>query len=52
MDKPYVAYVTAITVAIIWGYFSDLRNGELGWFAGRIIFSVVLAYLLVSYRKN
>lgn len=30
--------ITGVLIAIIWGYFADLKNGEIGWFIGRIIF--------------
>jgi hypothetical protein len=37
--------LAALLVAAIWGYFADIRHGEIGWFIGRLIFlpSFVLA---------
>ena len=33
-----------IVVAVVWGYFSDLRNGEIGWFIGRLVFIPLFIY--------
>ncbi|SDJ09032.1 hypothetical protein SAMN04490247_0671 [Salimicrobium halophilum] len=32
------AILVGLAIAIVWGYFADLRNGEIGWFIGRLIF--------------
>jgi len=37
--KPYIpAIILGLVVAAVWGYFSDLRNDQLGWFIGRLVF--------------
>ena len=37
--KGYVsAVLLGLIVAAIWGYFADLRNGQVEWFIGRLIF--------------
>ncbi|BAC11975.1 hypothetical protein ACFQ4N_17810 [Oceanobacillus iheyensis] len=46
--------IIGVIVAVIWGYFADLKNGELGWFIGRIIFipSFVLLINNLHIFKN
>lgn len=41
----------ALVGAVIWGYFSDLRHGEIGSFIGRIIF-MPLFFLLLTPKKT
>jgi hypothetical protein len=48
MQKKYLtAFCYSFLVALIWGYFSDLRHGEIAWFVGRLIF--VPAFTLITY---
>ncbi len=30
--KKYSGIIATFMIAVIWGYFVDLRNGEIGWF--------------------
>jgi hypothetical protein len=37
--KTYIpAVLLGLLVALIWGYFADLRNGQVEWFFGRLVF--------------
>lgn len=38
-------YFIALLIAVIWGYFRDLRQGQYDWFAGRIIFMLAFAFI-------
>lgn len=40
----------AFIIAIIWGYFADLRNGEIYWFFGRVIFIPLFVLILDKFR--
>jgi len=57
MKKKYLTiYFLSTLTALIWGYFSDLRHGEIAWFVGRLIFVplfTLLTYsLFPSVKKN
>ncbi|GAQ17604.1 RND transporter [Oceanobacillus picturae] len=39
-----------LAIAVIWGYFADLRNGEVGWFIGRLIFMPLFVLLISNYK--
>lgn len=57
MNKKYLkTYLISLLIAIIWGYFSDLRHGEVAWFIARLIFvpilTVVLDSLLFKSKTN
>ncbi|MBC2399604.1 hypothetical protein BD780_001095 [Clostridium tetanomorphum] len=45
--KKYSKIIAIFIITVIWGYFTDLKNGEIGWFIGRIIFMPIL-YLFFS----
>ncbi|WP_449355576.1 hypothetical protein ACUL41_06885 [Virgibacillus natechei] len=52
MSKSTVqSIVIGLIVAIIWGYFADLKNGEIGWFIGRLIF-IPLFVLGISHLSR
>ena len=36
MRKHIEMLVFALAIAAVWGYFSDLRNGQTEWFIGRL----------------
>ena len=39
MKKKHIYYMLGgLLIAVIWGYFSDLRNGDIYWFIGRLFF--------------
>ena len=38
MKKYIPTVLLGLIVAAVWGYFSDLREGQVGWFVGRLIF--------------
>ena len=38
MKKYIPSVLIGLVVAAIWGYFIDLRNGQVEWFVGRLIF--------------
>ena len=40
-----ISYLLVLLVAVVWGYFADLKNGQIGWFIGRIFFMVGIAAL-------
>ncbi len=40
-----------LAVAALWGYFSDLRNGQIGWFVGRLLFIPFFMYLMARIFK-
>ena len=44
--------VIALLAAAIWGYFADLRSGEVGWFVGRLIFCGAAAFAGVKLRQR
>jgi len=39
----------AVLFAAVWGYFSDLQNGQTEWFIGRLIFIGSVAFLFSYY---
>lgn len=44
---------TSVAVAVIWGYFSDLRNGQMGWFVGRLIFVPIFTLAVIHlFQKS
>jgi hypothetical protein len=45
MRKHLAITAAAALFAAVWGYFSDLQNGQTGWFIGRLIFVGSLAFL-------
>lgn len=40
-------FIIMMAISVIWGYFEDLRNGKIGWFIGRILFTIV--FFLLAY---
>jgi hypothetical protein len=42
----------ALFVAAIWGYFADIRHGEIGWFIGRLIFLPAFVVALSFLREK
>ncbi len=42
----------ALLFAAIWGYFADLRHGEIGWFIGRLIFLPAFVLALSYLRRQ
>jgi hypothetical protein len=49
MKKFLSLLVTSLLIAAVWGYFSDLRHGQTGWFLGRLCIAVMVAIFV--YRK-
>ena len=48
--RTYVpAILIGLLVAAVWGYFSDLRNDQVGWFIGRLI--LVPLAIVVLWRR-
>ena len=47
-----LAVVIALLVAAVWGYFADLRSGEVGWFVGRLVFCGAAAFIGVKWRQR
>jgi hypothetical protein len=43
-----MAYIIAFIVSVIWGYFSDLKRGEVGWFIGRVVFVMTATFIADS----
>lgn len=49
MRKKYLkTYLISLLIAIVWGYFSDLRHGEVASFIGRLIFVPIFTVILYS----
>jgi len=48
MKKYLPAFLIGLLVAAVWGYFSDLRNDQVGWFIGRLIFVPIV--MLAMWR--
>lgn len=49
-----IVVIISILIAVIWGYFSDLQRGEIGWFLGRMVFVpgiVLLVYWFFVCRS-
>lgn len=46
--KAYIpGFICGLLIAVVWGYFSDLQNGQVGWFIGRLVFvSIALVVVL------
>lgn len=40
-------FVIVMLVTIIWGYFAELRKGQLGWFVGRIVFMAFIYSIIL-----
>jgi uncharacterized membrane protein AbrB (regulator of aidB expression) len=53
MKKYYSKIMIAFIIAVIWGYFADLKNGQIGWLIGRIIFMIVVSLFIEKkhYKK-
>ncbi len=53
MKQHLAAVLPATLVAAVWGYFADLRNGEVGWFLGRVVIvsAIALALSLFAHRR-
>ncbi|QIW88800.1 hypothetical protein P59_203 [Bacillus phage P59] len=41
-----VPYIVALIIAVVWGYFQDLKRGQVGWFVGRIVFMMIVVFIL------
>ena len=44
-----------LLVAVVWGYFRDLKNGDIYWFIGRLFFIplfIVFLDILVWEKRN
>jgi uncharacterized membrane protein len=52
MKQHLAAVLPAMVVATVWGYFADLRNGEVGWFIGRVVFVSAIALALSVLAKR
>ncbi|WP_169824080.1 hypothetical protein [Anaerobacillus alkalidiazotrophicus] len=51
MNKQTIYFLITLVIAIIWGYFADLKNGEVGWFIGRLLFmSFFVIFVSKLYR--
>lgn len=42
MKHLLLVVLASLIVAAVWGYFADLRNGQVGWFASRLVFVPVV----------
>lgn len=53
MQKHLTIIVIALVVAGVWGYFADLRQNEIGWFVGRLLFvgGVALSWSVWSQHR-
>ncbi len=53
MQKHLTTFVIALAVAAVWGYFADLRQNEIGWFVGRLLFvgGVALSWSVWSQHR-
>jgi hypothetical protein len=53
MQKHLTTVVIALAVAGVWGYFADLRQNEIAWFVGRLVFvgGVALGWSVWSQRR-
>ncbi len=52
MKKHIPTILISLLIAAIWGYFSDLRHGEWGWFIGRLIFIPCVVLLLAQHAPK
>jgi hypothetical protein len=52
MNSRPVRIAGALLIAAVWGYFADLRNGEIGWFVGRLIFIPLFVELVPLLWKR
>ena len=44
-----------IVIAAVWGYFSDLKNGDIYWFIGRLFFMplfIVFFDVFIVKKRN
>jgi len=41
-----IGWVATILIAVIWGYFAELRNGQVGLFIGRLVFMIGFYYIM------
>jgi hypothetical protein len=46
--------ITCLAIAAVWGWFADLKSGEVSWFVGRLLFAagVALLWHLVAKRQS
>ncbi len=55
MENRTIRVIAALVVAAVWGYFADLKNDQIGWFIGRLIFLplfVEIFFFLIAKRKR
>jgi hypothetical protein len=52
MNQHVKIVLPALLLALVWGYFADLRHGEVAWFICRIIFIPALVLAVWRSRKN
>ena len=48
MKTSIPALLCGLLVAAVWGYFSDLQDGQVGWFIGRL--ALVSIALVAAWR--
>jgi len=46
LNNKKIRLLMTFIIAIIWGYFADLRHGDIGWFIGKIIFMPTFHYII------
>lgn len=52
MKRTIATVLLAVSIAAIWGYFADLRNGQVEWFAGRLVFVALVAVQRLLTRRS
>lgn len=53
MQRHLRLVLVALAIAAVWGYFSDLRNGQIEWFILRLALctGIILIWSLITQRK-
>lgn len=47
--KKHIEIIGIFIIAVIWGYFVDFKNGEIGWVIGRIVFMPIFYLFFRKY---
>ena len=51
--KRYIsAILVGLLIAAVWGYFADLRNDQIGWFIGRLVFTPIMIVALLRLFES
>lgn len=51
-EKFWITLIVAFAIAVIWGYFADIRQQEYGWFVFRLVFVPLVTLLAVMWMER